>query len=74
MSDITTGKKSFDIRLDDRSYQVEDNLLLLGYDVEKKEYTGQEITAEVTYILPGGQFGIEKGYVVMGIKVLNYNF
>jgi hypothetical protein len=36
MSDIATGKKSFDIRLDDRSYQVEDNLLLLGYDVEKK--------------------------------------
>lgn len=74
MMDVATGKKPFEVRLDDRSYQVEDKLLLLGWDNNKKEYTGQEIEAEVTYILTGGQFGIEQGFVVMGVKILTYNF
>lgn len=74
MSDVATGIKPFEVRLDDRSYQVEDKLLLLGWDNNKNEYTGQEIEAEVTYILTGGQFGVEQGFVVMGIKILNYNF
>jgi hypothetical protein len=31
-------------------------------------YTGRQLYVEVTYVLPGGQFGIEEGFCVMGIK------
>ena len=30
-------------------------------------YTGRHVYKRVTYLLPGGAFGIEDGFVVMGI-------
>ena len=32
------------------------------------ESEAQTVTAEIEYILTGGQFGIEAGFVVMGLK------
>lgn len=63
------GEKTFEIRKDDRDYQPGDVLQLKEYDPETKEYTGRQTFATVTYLLPGGQFGIEEGYVVMSIKL-----
>jgi hypothetical protein len=74
MIDIATGKKSFEVRLDDRGFDEGHVLLLEGWDNNEKKYTERTIEAEVTYIIYGGHFGIEEGYVVMGIKVRNYNF
>jgi len=74
MPDIKSGRKPFEIRLDDRHYEEGDNLILQGWDTESKAFTGQEITVEVGYILKGGQFGIEKGFVIMGIKLINSNY
>ncbi|KEJ91707.1 DUF3850 domain-containing protein [Synergistes jonesii] len=36
----------------------------------KEEYESDKMFAEITYILTGGQHGIEPGYVVLGIKLL----
>lgn len=74
MMDIASGKKTFEVRKNDRNYEVEDKLILQGFDNTNKKYTGKWIIADVVYILHGGQFGIEEGYCVMGIKVINYNF
>ena len=60
----------FEIRKNDRDYQLGDFLYLQEYDPGSRRYTGREQTAEVTYVLQGGQFGIEEGYVIMGIKRL----
>ena len=73
MPDIISGKKPFEVRLDDRHYEVGDTLHLMAWNRQNKEYTGWESTAEITYVLKGGQFGIEQGYVVMGIKILSDN-
>jgi len=70
--DIASGLKPFEARKNDRDFQVGDTLHLKGY--EDDHYTPQELQAEVTYRLDGGQFGIEPGHCVMGIKVLNFNF
>lgn len=65
---IFQHQKDFEVRKDDRNYQVGDELLLKEWDEDKNEYTGREILVYVSYILYGGQFGIEIGYVVMSIK------
>lgn len=74
MMDIATGKKPFEVRKNDRGYSVGDVLLLNGWNQNKEVHTGRVIEAEVTYILNGGAWGVMDGYVVMGIKVRNYNF
>ena len=66
---IARGEKPFEIRKNDRNFKVRDTLSLLEYDPENRVYTGDIIKAKITYILEGGQFGIEKGYVVLGIRI-----
>lgn len=68
---IESGEKPFDVRRDDRGYQKGDTLFLRRYDpaklIESDKYTGSEMNKEITYVLTGGQFGIEPGYVVLGL-------
>jgi short-subunit dehydrogenase involved in D-alanine esterification of teichoic acids len=33
-----------------------------------EQYTGAVCTRQITYILGGGQFGIESGYCVLGLE------
>lgn len=66
--DVITGKKNFEVRKNDRNYKVGDYLKLLSYDPQKGLYTGGEAIRKITYILHGGQFGIEKGFVVIGMQ------
>jgi len=68
-------QKTFEVRYDDRGYQVGDYLIL--EEVTRNadgsvDYTGFEITAQVSYILRADDFpmGLQPGYVVMAIKVL----
>lgn len=75
---INRGEKNFEVRRDDRGFQKGDTLILYRLirhpsgrlDVERS-YTNnmpREIRRKITYILTGGQLGIEPGYVVMGLK------
>lgn len=80
---IETGEKLFEVRRDDRGFQKGDVLNLKEWDPVPNPalrctddfqpplgYTGNACQVLVTYVLRGGQFGIEPGYVVMGIKLL----
>lgn len=64
--------KRFEVRKNDRDFKVGDVLWLREYDWNKDiiadRYTGRYMYLEITYILPGGQFGIEPGHVVMGLS------
>lgn len=64
---VMAGKKTFDVRAKDRDFKVGDYLTLKKYDPEKKEYTGDVCAREIKYILEGGKFGIQEGYVAMSI-------
>lgn len=64
--------KTFEVRKNDRNYKVGDILILEEYNVEDDSYTESKIRAEVMYILSGGSFGLEEGYIIMSIKVLKY--
>lgn len=68
-SAVARGDKNFEVRKDDRAYQAGDILILERFDPEHPEQFGTygSLTRVVTFVLPGGQFGIEPGYVVMGL-------
>ena len=58
--------KMFEIRKNDRNYHVGDKLILKEFD--NGEYTGRSIERWIVYIHHGtGEFGLEKGYCVLGL-------
>jgi len=65
---VMTGVKTFECLLDDRNFQVGDRILLREWDPKRKAATGRTLLCEITYKLPGGQFGIEEGWCVLAIK------
>jgi hypothetical protein len=68
---IADGSKTFEIRRNDRNFQIGDTLRLREYSLASKEYTGQEVSRIVTYVLPAERFtGITSGFCVMGMKPL----
>lgn len=69
---VVDGRKTFELRINDRDFQVGDFLRLQEWSQpanEKVHYTGREIIVRVSYLLEGGKFGLEDGYVVMGLKL-----
>ena len=66
--DIMARRKTFEVRKDDRNFQVDEFLSLQCFDPFNKKYTGEKMIVRITYKLNGGQFGIEPGYCVLGIS------
>ncbi len=59
------GLKRFEVRHNDRDYQIGDVLILNEFDGEK--YTGRSITVEVTSMLDADDFdGIIDEFVILG--------
>lgn len=73
--DVMAGTKLFEIRLNDRDYQVGDTLELVktkhtGAEMKAGaplEYTGDAIFADVVGILHGPIYGLEAGWCIMSI-------
>jgi len=65
---VRRGVKTFEVRKDDRSFSVDDYLVLEEYDPRTEDYSGRVLTRRVSYMLRGGKFGIERGYVVLGLQ------
>lgn len=70
---LVDGRKSFELRKNDRDYQVGDTLRLREYAPGPDEYTGREIKRTVTYMVSGDDvmgfaFGLRAGFVVLGVN------
>jgi len=63
--DIWCDRKTFEVRKNDRDFQIEDLLIL-------KEYNGmmlRNIVAKITYILNDPNY-VKEDFVILGIKIL----
>lgn len=69
--ELVYGRKTFEVRKNDRDFKVGDILILKEYNVATDKYTGQQKSFFVSSVLYGGQFGIEKEYCVMSVKPIN---
>lgn len=82
-TEVLAGNKTFELRKNDRDYKVGDTLNLIEVDPEKYQWeyniclqdyqavptpTGRTCLRIITYILRGGQFGLDKDYVILGMK------
>lgn len=67
---IEKGDKRFEVRYNDRDYQVHDILHLQEY--LNGDYTGREIQATISYILDDENF-CKEGFVIMSLKDLVIN-
>ena len=65
--EVFMGHKSFEVRKADRPFKKGDVLVLKEWNPKTKQYTGRELARNISYVLEGGQFGIEKGFMVMAI-------
>lgn len=79
---IKRGEKNFEVRKDDRGFQKGDTLVLqrtredrlhevewdFAYRVGETPRARHELRRKVMWVLTGGQFGIEPGYVVMALS------
>ena len=62
---VDTGKKSFELRKNDRNYQIGDVLEL--HEMNDGEETGRITEKQVIYILEGFK-GLEEGYCILGLE------
>ena len=66
------GTKTFEIRKNDRDYQVGDVLVLKEWDGER--FTGSALCVKVTYILKDAEmYGLKDGYIIMGVRHIESN-
>jgi len=73
MGPILDGRKAFELRYDDRGFEVGDVLHLREWCPESETYSGREALAEVTYILLIGVIVVVptiNPWVAMSIKLL----
>lgn len=69
--DVQCGLKTFELRKNDRNFQVGDILMLIKLDDNGNE-TDQVTRVKVTYILKDcPQYGLKEGYAILGIGVEN---
>jgi len=66
--DIDALRKTFDVRRRDREFRVGDYLRLREYRRQDDVYTGRICFRRIAYILPGGRFGLDAGYCVLGLE------
>lgn len=67
---VCSGLKAFEIRRDDRGFQVGDGLLLREWDPLARTYTGEEVRRTIAYIGRNCEAclgGLADGYVVLGL-------
>jgi hypothetical protein len=74
--DVNSGRKTFEVRRNDRDYRVGDYLVLDAWmwSTERGHHypAFSPIVRYVTYVLHGGQYGIADDHVVMGIDEVEH--
>lgn len=66
---IKEDRKKWELRKDDRDFNVGDTLILQEFNPDGNTFTGEEIHKIVTFILDDTfGFGLKKGYIIMSIE------
>lgn len=74
-TDILEGLKTFEIRKNDRDFEVGDFLKLQLYPYINDKTKPKELLVKITYILKDiPEYGLDKDYCILGLKLLDWSF
>lgn len=59
---VKSGIKNFEIRLNDRNFEVGDTVIL--HEIKNDTLTGRMFFLEISYLFHGGQYGLVDGYCI----------
>jgi len=65
--DVKSGRKNYEVRYDDRDFQVGDVLVLMEFHPLSGVITGEEVRRVVTHKLDDRFGGLVRGYCVLGL-------
>ena len=73
--EVTMGRKTFELRKNDRDYQVGDLIRFIDIKQDSKGgcdiYIDEETLYKITYVLKDvPEYGLDKDYCILGIKKL----
>lgn len=66
--DVDCGLKDFELRFNDRDFQLGDILILEEVDEFSLLETGRIVKKNIKYILEGSNFGLHSEYVILGMS------
>jgi hypothetical protein len=70
-NDVKSGIKQFEVRKNDRDYEVGDTLILEDFNPSTEKYTGAWIPKEIIYKLDDPRF-IKEDFIVLGMKDIKF--
>lgn len=63
---VVSGEKPWELRFNDRNFEIGDQLILQEFDPKTEEFTGRSTSRIVEYILKyAPHFGLMQGYCIM---------
>lgn len=67
---VWDDRKPYEVRVNDRGFEVGDMLILQEFDPDTRTYLGRRIVAVVTYMTPAGVWGLPADALcVLGIRI-----
>lgn len=66
-NEVVAGRKTFELRKNDRKFEIDDVLFLQEYD--GIEYTGNYVLAKITYMLEQYENAIADDYVILSFQI-----
>lgn len=70
---VAAGSKPFELRRDDRAFEVGDTLVLREWNPVTHCYSGRSLRVPVTYVLRNAmQFGVCAGFAVLGLGAVSH--
>lgn len=67
---VERGEKTFEVRRNDRGFQVGDLVILKEWDPKRDVFTGRKTRRKISYLFEGGSFGVDPEFVVFSIVKL----
>lgn len=72
--EIWMCRKTFELRKNDRGFEVGDVVVLMEYERAKNQYSGNQIIGVITYILDKYHDALNEPYVIFSFKETSRNY